>query len=160
MDVGKGWAELAVSVPAAQHQLIEALRTDGRLAQIHLQQEEEELEEEEDDGGRTTISSGAKKQQQAQSAYLSALVSEELPCVVNNLLVCQVGVRLLLTYAQHLPQCDSERPHVAGCGELPLGMTHAYKIMKYSSNNLSCSGVSNYSRLKVIVNCCLAWPTF
>lgn len=40
--MGKGWAELAVSVPAAQHELVETLRTDGRLAQIHLQREEEE----------------------------------------------------------------------------------------------------------------------
>lgn len=70
----------------------------------------------------------------SRCAYLSALVSEELPCVVNNLLVCQVGVRLLLTDAQHLPQSDSERPHVAGCGELPLQNTtesaHAYKNRK------------------------------
>lgn len=56
-------------------------------------------------------------------AYLSALVSEELPGVVNNLLICKVGVRLLLTDAQHLPQRDPERPHVAGCGEFTL-QTH------------------------------------
>lgn len=37
MDVGKGRAELAVSVPAAQHELVETLRTHSRLAQIHLE---------------------------------------------------------------------------------------------------------------------------
>ena len=52
--------------------------------------------------------------------YLSALVSEELPGVVDDLLVCEVGVRLLLTDAQHLPQSDAERPHIAGRGEFTL----------------------------------------
>lgn len=52
--------------------------------------------------------------------YLSALVSEELPSVVDDLFVCEVGVWLFLTNAQHLPQSDPERPHVAGCGELTL----------------------------------------
>lgn len=52
--------------------------------------------------------------------YLSTLVSEELPSVVDDLFVREVGVRLLLTNAQHLPQCDAESPHVTGCGELTL----------------------------------------
>lgn len=102
----------------------------------------------------TLIYFGPNKQHRPQRAYLSALVSEELPCVVNNLLVCQVGVRLLLTDAQHLPQCDSERPHVAGCGELPLETqrragTQAGKNKKYFIYriSLSCSDVYNYSRL-------------
>lgn len=37
MDVGEGWAELAVSVPATQHELIETLRTHSGPAQIYLQ---------------------------------------------------------------------------------------------------------------------------
>lgn len=53
--------------------------------------------------------------------YLSALVSEELPSVVDDLFVREVGVRLLLTNAQHLPQGDPKCPHVAGRGELTLG---------------------------------------
>lgn len=40
VDIGKGWAELAVSVPAAQHELVETLRTHSRPAQIHLQERE------------------------------------------------------------------------------------------------------------------------
>ena len=36
VDVGEGRAELAVSVPATQHELIEALRTHSWFAQIHL----------------------------------------------------------------------------------------------------------------------------
>lgn len=52
--------------------------------------------------------------------YLFALVSEELAGVVDDLFICEVGVRLLLTNAQHLPQSDPKRPHVAGCGELTL----------------------------------------
>lgn len=57
---------------------------------------------------------------QCDVLYLSALVSEELPSVVDDLFICEVGVRLLLTNAQHLPQSDPKRPHVAGCGELTL----------------------------------------
>lgn len=37
MDVGEGWTELAVSVPAAQHELIETLGTHSWPAQEHLQ---------------------------------------------------------------------------------------------------------------------------
>lgn len=37
VDVAKGRAELAVSVPAAQHELVETLRTHSRLAKIHLE---------------------------------------------------------------------------------------------------------------------------
>lgn len=37
VDVGEGWAELAVSVPATQHELIETLRTHSGPAQIYLQ---------------------------------------------------------------------------------------------------------------------------
>lgn len=76
----------------------------------------------------------------SRCAYLSALVSEELPCVVNNLLVRQVGVRLLLTDAQHLPQSDSERPHVAGCGELPLQTRRrARALIKTKSTSCTAS---------------------
>ena len=42
VDVGEGRAELAVSVPAAQHELVETLRTHSRPAQIHLQERERE----------------------------------------------------------------------------------------------------------------------
>ena len=58
--------------------------------------------------------------------YLSAVVSEELSSVVDDLLVSQVGVWLLLTHAQHLPQSHSERPHVTGRGELTLEHTHQH----------------------------------
>lgn len=37
MDVAERGAELTVSVPAAQHELVETLGTDGRSAQVHLQ---------------------------------------------------------------------------------------------------------------------------
>lgn len=53
-------------------------------------------------------------------AYLSALVSKELAGVVDDLFIGEIGVRLLLTDAQHLPQSDSERPRVAGGGEFTL----------------------------------------
>lgn len=52
--------------------------------------------------------------------YLSALVSEELASIVDDLLIREGGIRLLLTNAQHLPQSDSERPHIARRGELTL----------------------------------------
>lgn len=42
VDVGKGWAELAVSVPATQHELVETLRTHGWFAQVHLQESVDE----------------------------------------------------------------------------------------------------------------------
>lgn len=42
VDVGKGWAELAVSVPATQHELVETLRTHGWFAQVHLQESMDE----------------------------------------------------------------------------------------------------------------------
>lgn len=64
--------------------------------------------------------------------YLSALVSEELPGVVDDLLVCEVGVRLLLTNAQHLPQSDPECPHITGCGELTL---RAHRVHRYTLND-------------------------
>lgn len=41
MDVAERWPELAVSVPAVQHELVETLRTDGRSAQVHLQDGQE-----------------------------------------------------------------------------------------------------------------------
>lgn len=45
VDVGERWAELAVSVPAAQHELVETLRTHRWPAQVHLRdkQRHEEL---------------------------------------------------------------------------------------------------------------------
>lgn len=52
--------------------------------------------------------------------YLSALVSEELASIVDDLFIREGGIRLLLTNAQHLPQSDSERPHVTRRGELTL----------------------------------------
>lgn len=36
VDVAKGWTKLAVPVPAAQHELVETLGTNGWPAQIHL----------------------------------------------------------------------------------------------------------------------------
>lgn len=69
--------------------------------------------------------------------YLSALVSEELPSVVDDLFICEVGVRLLLTNTQHLPQSDPERPHVAGRGELTLGThNHADRLSHLCNHNL------------------------
>lgn len=61
--------------------------------------------------------------------YLSALVSEELSGIVDDLFICQVGVRLLLTNTQHLPQSDPKRPHVTGCGELTLAI-HTNNIIQ------------------------------
>lgn len=57
--------------------------------------------------------------------YLSALVSEKLPSVVDDLFICEVGVWLLLTNTQHFPQSDPECPNIAGRGELTLG-THEH----------------------------------
>lgn len=72
--------------------------------------------------------------------YLSALVSEELPGVVDDLFVRQVGVRLLLTHTQHLPQSDAERPHVAGRGELSLGSQQMLDVRNTSQdqNDVLC----------------------
>lgn len=36
VDVAEGRPQLAVSVPAAQHELVETLRAHGGLAQVHL----------------------------------------------------------------------------------------------------------------------------
>lgn len=66
--------------------------------------------------------------------YLSALVSEELASIVDDLFICEGGIRLLLTNAQHLPQSDSERPHVARRGELTLWSdtnTHRRSHLRY-----------------------------
>ena len=41
VDVGEGGAQLAVPVPAAQHELVETLGTYGRLVQIHLREKRE-----------------------------------------------------------------------------------------------------------------------
>lgn len=70
--------------------------------------------------------------------YLSALVSEELSSIVNDLLICEVRVRLLLTNAQHLPQSDSKRPHIAGCGEFTL-RTNKPHTKTLQHQNLLCS---------------------
>ena len=40
VDAHEGGAELAVSAPAAQHELVETLRTHGWPAQIHLSEKE------------------------------------------------------------------------------------------------------------------------
>lgn len=53
-------------------------------------------------------------------AHLLALVPEELACVFNDLLVRELGVGLLLTQSQDLPQSHPECPHVTGHGELTL----------------------------------------
>lgn len=82
-----------------------------------------------------------KPLRRSRCSHLSALVSEELPCVVNNLLVRQVGVRLLLTDAQHLPQSDSERPHVAGCGELPLQTRRRARTLTKTKKTLCAASV-------------------
>lgn len=71
--------------------------------------------------------------------YLSALVSEELPSVVDYLFICEGCVRLLLTNAQHLPQSDSECPHIAGCGELTLN-THTNQTNKQHQHGLFIIG--------------------
>ena len=52
--------------------------------------------------------------------YLSLLVPEELAGVLDDLLVVELGVRLLLAEGQHLPHRHPEGPHVAGRGELTL----------------------------------------
>lgn len=60
------------------------------------------------------------KQQWHHSSHLSALVPEELASVLYDLFVRQQTVGLLLTQGEDLPQGDTKRPHVAGCGELTL----------------------------------------
>lgn len=55
-----------------------------------------------------------------ECVYLSSVVPEELSSIVYDLFISQVGVGLLLTHTQHLPQSHTKRPHVTGCGELPL----------------------------------------
>lgn len=52
--------------------------------------------------------------------YLPALAAEELPRVLDDLLVREEAVGLLLAQHKHLPQGHPERPHVTGCGELAL----------------------------------------
>lgn len=52
--------------------------------------------------------------------YLPALAAEELPRVLDDLLVREEAVGLLLAQHKHLPQGHPKRPHVAGCGELAL----------------------------------------
>lgn len=70
--------------------------------------------------------------------YLSALVSEELSSIVNDLFICEVGVWLLLTNAQHLPQSDSKRPHIAGCGEFTLRANKPHR-KTFQHQNILCS---------------------
>lgn len=53
-------------------------------------------------------------------SHLAALVPEELPCILDDLLVCQLPEGLGPAEHQHLPQGHAEGPHVAGRGELPL----------------------------------------
>lgn len=54
------------------------------------------------------------------SPHLPALVPEELPGVLDDLLVRQLGVGLLLAEGERLPQGHPEGPHVARRGELAL----------------------------------------
>lgn len=68
--------------------------------------------------------------------YLSALVSEELPSIVDDLFICEVGVWLLLTNAQHLPQGDSKCPHITGRGELTLGTHRHTDQLKINTSEL------------------------
>lgn len=49
---------------------------------------------------------------------LAFLVPEELASVLYDLFVSQLGVRLLVTEGQGLPQRHPKCPHVTGCGEL------------------------------------------
>lgn len=53
-------------------------------------------------------------------AHLLALVPKELSCVFDDLFVRELGVGLLLTQSENLPQSHAECPHVTGHGELSL----------------------------------------
>lgn len=55
-----------------------------------------------------------------EGSHLSALVPEELASVLYDLFVRQQTVGLLLTQGEDLPQGDTKRPHVTGCGEFTL----------------------------------------
>lgn len=69
-------------------------------------------------------------------AHLSALVPEELASVLYDLFVRQQTVGLLLTQGEDLPQGDTKRPHVAGCGKLTLGKREKQvKSLKIKSHN-------------------------
>lgn len=54
------------------------------------------------------------------SSHLPALVPEELPGVLDDLLVRQLGIGLLLAEGESLPEGHPEGPHVARRGELAL----------------------------------------
>lgn len=58
--------------------------------------------------------------------YLSALVSEKLSCIVNDLFVGHVTVRLLLTHTEHLPQRHAKCPNVTRRRELALHTGQQY----------------------------------
>lgn len=51
---------------------------------------------------------------------LPALVSEELPCILNDLFICQLPKGLGPAEHQHLPQSHPKGPNVTCCCELPL----------------------------------------
>lgn len=75
--------------------------------------------------GRTTAQ---REPRRSETAHLLALVPEELSRVLDDLLVRELGVRLLLTQSQDLPQSHTVGPHVTGHGELPL-REHTAKTM-------------------------------
>lgn len=61
VDVAERRAQLAVSAPAAQHELVQTLRTDGRSAQVHLQ-----------DGQRSRVSGRLDQSQRWSPSHFGA----------------------------------------------------------------------------------------
>lgn len=71
------------------------------------------------------------------SVYLSPLVPEELPSVFDDLFIRQKAVRLLFAQGENLPEGHTERPHITGSGELPLGLVDSKKKFKPSRHTLT-----------------------
>lgn len=132
----KAWPLFGVSPPAAQHQVIvHSIRTAGRLWQVDLQTQGKEISIKGNSCEMFLETLALWDQTQIiytmttvtldrvtfrRIAHLLALVPEELACVFNDLLVRELGVGLLLTQSQDLPQRHPECPHITGHGELTL----------------------------------------
>lgn len=62
---------------------------------------------------------------------LSFLVPEKLACVLYDLLVSELRVRLLFTEIKYFPQGHTKGPYITSCGELPLHRTKtSLKLIK------------------------------
>lgn len=124
---------LCVPPPAAQHDLVERVRTQHRLRQVDLRDGQ---------GARTEASrSPVCITRRNNNTHLSFLVPEKLPGVFYHLLVGELRVGLLLAEVQDLPQGHPKGPHVARCGELALRKRHSGEVSAFSARaaNISAS---------------------